>query len=423
MAATSPPPWLQRLTPRLFYGWWVAVGCSLLSLVIVGTGFYGMVILLDALVTDRGWSRASVSAATSAYWVITGLVGLAIGRGVDRVGARRFLAAGALLMAVALAVIGRLTAPWQILPAYALLATGFALAGAVPTSALITRWFTRRRSLAMTVSHTGVSLGGILLTPLLTGWIRANGLTVALDRLALMLLLVALPLVAAVLRSGPERFGLHPDGDDPDAPALAGPSDATPDRTWDRGQVLRTRTFQTLATAYGVMLTCQVATSMHLLSFLRERLDAETAALGVSALALGSFLGRLMVGPLADRVPKRHLAAALFAFQAAMVAILAGSTERIPLLAASLGVGLTVGNIFMLQSLLVAELFGRLSFATAMGMQQVVSQVASGCGPLLLGLLVAVHGGYPTALLWLAGGAAVAAVLITRVKPPEPVAG
>jgi predicted MFS family arabinose efflux permease len=255
------------------------------------------------------------------------------------------------------------------------------------------------------------------------GWIRADGLTPALDRLALLLLVVALPLVAAVLRSGPERFGLHPDGEDPDAPAHTGASDMTPDRTWERREVLRTRTFQTLATAYGLILTCQVATSMHLLSFLRERLDAETAALGVSALALGSFLGRLTVGPLADRVPKRHLAAGLFAFQGAMVAILAGSTGRIPLLAASLGFGVTVGNIFMLQSLLVAELFGRLSFATAMGMQQVVSQVASGCGPLLLGLLVGVHGGYPTALLWLAAGAACASVLITRVRPPEPARG
>ncbi len=420
MATTPPPPWLQRLTPRLFYGWWVAVGCSLLSLLVVGTGFYGMVILLDALVTDRGWSRASVSAATSAYWVITGLVGLAIGRGVDRLGARRFLAAGAVLMAAALVVIGRLTAPWQVLPAYALLAAGFALAGAIPTSALITRWFTRRRSLAMTVSHTGVSLGGILLTPLLTGWIRSEGLTVALDRLALLLLVVTLPLIAGVLRSGPERFGLHPDGDGGSSADATGGGTVAAERTWGRGEVLRTRTFQLLATAYGVMLTCQVATSMHLLAFLRERLDAETAALGVSALALGSFLGRLSVGPLADRLPKRHLAAGLFAFQGAMVVVLAGSTGRVPLLAASLGFGVTVGNIFMLQSLIVAELFGRLSFGTAMGMQQVVSQVASGCGPLLLGLLVGVHGGYPAALLWLAAGAAVAAVLITRVRPPEP---
>ena len=404
----------------MYYGWFVAVGCSLLAFAVVGIGFYGMVVLLDALVQERGWSREWVSGATSLYWVVTGLSGLVIGRGVDRFGARRFIGLGALLMALALAWIGRMTHSWELIPAYSLLALGFSLAGAISTGALVTRWFVGRRALAMTLSHTGVSAGGILLTPLMTGWIQASGLQVALDRLAVFVLVVALPLVFFVLRSGPENFGLTAygvsSGASEDHAAPAG-------RVWTRAEIVRTRTFQMLALAYGLMLLCQVALTMHLLAFLRERLDAETAALGVSSLALGSLVARTLVGPFADRFSKRWLAAGLFAFQGVMVIVLASVSGTLPLLAACLGVGVTIGNIFMLQALIVGELFGQASFATALGVQQVVSQAASGLGPLALGLLVAFHGGYPPAFLWLAGGALVASVLITRVPPVQPADG
>ncbi len=419
-------PWPQRLAPRLHYGWFVAAGCCVLSFAVVGVGFYGMVVLLDALVQELGWSRESVSAATSLYWIVTGLAGLAIGRAVDRFGARRFIGFGVVTMAVALLWIGRMSAPWEMIPAYALLAVGFSLAGAISTGALVTRWFVERRALAMTLSHTGVSAGGMVLAPLLTGWIQGAGLQVALDRLAIFLVVIALPLVFFVLRSGPEAFGLEAFGR---AAAGAETPDASPDtadqaaahaasqRIWSRAEVLRTRSFQMLAGAYGLMLLCQVALTMHLLAFLRERLDPETAALGVSSLALGSFVARTVVGPLADRFSKRWLAASLFAFQGLMILALSQVSGATWLLAASLGVGLTVGNIFMLQALMVGELFGQASFATAMGLQQVVSQAASGLGPLALGLLYVLHDGYPPAFLWLAAGAFVSAFLITRVRP------
>lgn len=412
-------PWPHRVAPRLHYGWWVAGGCSLLSFAVVGIGFYGMVVLLDALVVERGWSREFVSAATSLYWIVTGLVSLTIGRAVDRFGARRFIALGAVVMALALYWIGRMGAAWQILPAYTLLAVGFSLAGAISTGALVTRWFMGRRALAMTLSHSGVSAGGIVLTPLMTGWIQQLGMQVALDRLAIVLLAIALPLALFVLRSGPEAFGLEPQGAGSFRLQEGALADAQK-RIWRRREVLRTTAFRVLAAAYAIMLLCQVATTMHLLSFLRERLDAETAALGVSSLAFGSLLARSLIGPLADRLSKRWLAAGLFAFQGAMVLVLASVSGTTLLLGASLGIGFTIGNIFMLQALLVGELFGQASFATAMGLQQLVSQVASGLGPLVLGLLYALHGGYPTAFLWLAGGAFAAAALISQVHAPDP---
>ncbi len=407
------------MLPGIYYGWVVAFGSSLISFVVVGVGFYGMVIMLDALVSERGWNRDDVSAVTTFYWVVTGAVGLLIGRGVDRLGARGFIAAGILLMVTALLWLGRIEASWQIVPAYGLLALGFAMAGAIPNGAIITRWFVGYRGRAMTISHTGVSLGGMLLVPLATGWIEVEGLRMALDRMALALVVVGLPTVAFVLRFDPAEHGLVADGGAPKQPLSLALQPEAQHEVWSRRAVLRSREFRYLAGSYALILLCQVGYSMHQLSFLRERLELETAALGVSCVAFGSLFARLVLGPLADRVSKRHLAAGLFLFQAVMIVALTLAEGPVALLAASVGFGFTVGTIFMLQALLVGEIFGLVSFATAMGMQQVVSQVASGFGPLVLGLLATAHGGYAQALYWLAGGAVIAALLVLRAVPEE----
>ncbi len=393
----------------------MAIGCGLLSFVVVGIGFYGLVVFLDALVAEHGWDRESVAAATSLYWVVTGFAGIPIGRGVDRFGARGFLLAGVLVMAVSLVLIGRVQAPWQIFPLYVVLAIGFSLAGSIPSGAIITRWFAARRGVAMMLAHTGVSLGGMLLVPLFSGWIADDGLTVATDRLALLLLAVAVPVIAWVLRSEPRSHGLAPDGlpNEPASPAPLPPSDAAPRSQSD---ILRSPAFLRLAAAFGLMLFCQVAFAMHELAYLRGRIGPELAALAVSATAAGSLVGRLVVGSFADRVDRRHLAAGLFLLQAAMVALAALGEGETVLLVAAAGVGLTIGNIFLFQSLLVAELFGMASFGSALGLLQLVTQVASGLGPLALGLLRGIHGGYEPALAWLVGGACVAAGLVWGVR-------
>ena len=79
--------------------------------------------------------------------------------------------------------------------------------------------------------------------------------------------------------------------------------------------------------------------------------------------------------------------------------------------------GLTIGNIYMMQSLLVGELFGIVSFGSIFGLITLAGQVGSGLGPIGVGFLHDQTGGYGvpftvTALLTYA-----AAVAILFAKP------
>ena len=156
---SSPPrplPALSRLFPGVFYGWVIAIGTGLLSFASVGIGFYSLTVFLDGLCAEHGWSRASVSGASGLYIVVSGIAGTFVGRSIDRGGGRGWIGAGVCLMAAALLAIGWLEQAWQLFPVYAVMGTGFAMCGGIPSNSIITRWFIAQRARAMSVSQTGV---------------------------------------------------------------------------------------------------------------------------------------------------------------------------------------------------------------------------------------------------------------------------
>lgn len=398
----------------------ISAGSSLLSFACVGIGFYGLTVFLDALRVEHAWSRASISGATALYFVIAAVVGTAVGRLVDRFGARGFIVAGALVMGAALLMIGRLEERWQLYAAYVLMSVGYAMCGGVPIAAVVTRWFVSHRARAMTFTHTGVSVGGILLVPLATWLIQERGLEVATRVLAALVVGIAVPVALLVLRFDPRDHGLEPDGGAPPQPRTPGLVPGAQGRHWRPREVLRTRAFWLLALAFAAILFCQQAMLIHQLAFLRERMDASTAALAVSTVAFGSAAARLVVGGIfADRVDKRRLGVALFLVQALALLGFTVAPSTPALFAAALVFGFTIGNIFLLQALLVGEIYGRVSFGTAYGMLQLVTQVVGSFGPLALGVLYDALGGYATGVRILAGTAVFAALVLSRVGAPR----
>jgi sugar phosphate permease len=418
-AGTRPLPALHRITPRWYYGWWVALGASLISFVCAGVGFYSQGVLLDALCAERGWSRAAVSGATGLYFVMSGFAGLAVGRGIDRLGARGFIAAGACVLAVSLVAIGRVESVGMLYVWIPLMAVGTSLAGPVPTSSIVTRWFVALRARAMTVSQTGVSIGGILLVPLTTWLIHTRGLPAAMTWVALLVIVVALPVVAFVLRTDPVRHGLIPDGH-ADAASLARANEASPpERMFRTRDALRSRAFWGLMLAFGLGLFGQVGFLAHQLAWLRERIGPAEAAFAVSATAFGSVVGRFVVGPIADRIEKRRIGVGLFLIQAVATLAFAHAPGAVTACAASFVFGLTMGNIFMMQPLLVGEFFGIAAFGSVLGSLQLGTQLASGVGPYAVGVAYERFGGYPHAFEGLSATAVCAALVLSRVREPK----
>lgn len=420
-------PAIARFLPgRVYFGWYVAVGCSLLMLVGVGVGYYGLAVFLRPLQDEHGWSNAVVSGATGLYFAVSGLTGAVAGPALDRRGPKPFMLSGCVLIGVCVGLIGLVDEVWQLYAVYTLLAVGFGLGTAVAVNSVMTRWFVARRARAMSISSTGISVGGVVLAPLGSWLIDRGGLELATPVLGALVIVIAVPVILFVIVADPAHVGLRPDGL-ADAVARDLPvslSAAVQQRTWTAAQAGRTQAFWMLLLGFGVVLTAQTGFVIHQISFLETRLGSRsTAALALSVTALGSIMARLAVGTFADRVDKRRLTIVLFVVQASAVAGVI-TTENVALTyALTLVFGFTIGNVYMMMSLLVGEVFGTVSFATVFGLVSLVGQTGSGIGPFVIGWLEDSSGGYTTPFAVTAAATLAAAGLIAAIRTPAPHVG
>jgi len=413
-SGARPLPAVHRLRSDLYYGWFVVAGTFVLGFVSVGIGFYGQTVFLDGLIHEKGWSQASVSGASTLFFMFTGVAGVAVGRAIDRWGSRRMLLAGALIMASALLLLGRVRSIWQLYLVYTLLATSFAMSAAIPLSNLVNRWFVARRARAMSFAQTGVSVGGLVLVPVATGMIARYGMRSATVALAALVIVVALPIIFMVVRDDPCEHGLEPDMGGP-----AGVGALPLERRWRAREALRTSTFALVSGSFAAILLCQTGVAVHHLHLLRAHLSTSAAALGAATIPFGSIIGRLIAGRVADHFELRRVAAVLFAFQGLAILALSFAERPLPLLAASACFGLTIGAVFMLQGLLIADLFGSPSYGTVFGIMNLITGIGGGLGPLTVGALAESLGGYSPALRVLLIIAPLAALAVLRVRPPH----
>ena len=391
-------PLAARLLPqRWYYGWAIVGACGALLFVSVGVGYYGLAVYLGPLQDAHGWSNGDVSLATGLYFAVSGLAAALVGPLIDRQGARRWMTPGLICIGIGSIAIGYVTSLWQLYLAYTALAVGSGLSAGVAVNATLARWFLARRARAMAIASTGVSLGGAVLSPLNGLLIDSGGLELATPVMGALILIVGLPIVAWVLVWDPREMRLPQDGFEvPAAARSASLSDDVQTRQWTIPQALRTVPFWAVLITFVVVLLAQTGFILHQTAFLEERLGSLSAAtVTLSVTAIGSIIARLIVGWFfADRIDKRWLTMGLLIVQGAAALVVIHIDSALATWLGILVFGFTIGNIYMMQSLLVSEVFGYVSFGAVYGLVALATNLSSGVGPWMIGLLEDAVGGY-----------------------------
>jgi sugar phosphate permease len=381
-----------------FYGWYVVASAAVIAFVAWGVAFWNIGVFLYAFHEAYGWSRATLSASATLFSVVAGLTGLVAGRVVDRRGPRIVLIFGGAVTGLGMLGAGQVRELWQVYVCHAILAVGYGCIHVLVLSALLARWFRRKRALAMMLALTGSSVGGLVLVPLSTTLIAHYGITMAATTLGLVAWALVLPVAFFVVRDRPELKGLRPDG--------ATESEATSeaqaaDRLWTLGEALRTVVWWTITVAFMLTLMGQASYLIHQVSFLSLRLGLGGAGLAVAMTTGAGVIGRFALGWVGDRFPKRYLAVASFLLQA--VGVLAA-------------IGLTIA----LHPLMMVECFGVRSYGTVYGPGFLATQLGQAVGPLLVGVLSDVTGGYVVPFTVTASAAVAAACLLSLMPTRLP---
>ena len=368
----------------VFYGWWlVGVAAFLLTLMSL-TVFQGLGTILVALERQFGWSRTALSGAFSLARVEGAILGPVEGLLVDRVGTRKMVFIGYILMGLGFLWLGQVETLWAFYASFMLITLGSGLGGWLAIIAMVNNWFTRQRTFAMASAMSGIHFGG-LLVPLLALGIEAFEFSGAATIIGVFLLIVVGP-AAKAIRNHPEDMGLQPDGDSENSSESVLTEDDEPDFT--AAQALRTPAFWILTVMQVASSVAIVTLALHLVPKLTDMgmtlSGAGTVVLTYTIVALPS---QFLSGYFADRLPKTLMIAIFLAIQGIALTIIAFADTILLAYIFALLYGIGFGGRNPLTTAIRGEYFGRKAFATIMGISQFPMNIGMIGAPLFAGYM------------------------------------
>ncbi|GBL20813.1 uncharacterized MFS-type transporter YbfB [Acidimicrobiaceae bacterium] len=376
-----------------FPGWWVVSACFTLLTFSSGLGFYGLAVYLQAFSRELGWSVSSISLATTFFFLVGGISGVWIAKFIAKHDVRIMVIGGATLATAALFSMRFVEQRWQLFVVYCFYALGWSASGMGPVTTVVTRWFHVRRASALAVASTGLSMGGIVVTPFIKWILDTQGIRNGSPWLALIWFCGTVPVTLFLFRAFPQPYGWLPDG------ARAAPGEIANISGTPLADAVRSRFFKAITFGYIFALGAQVGGALQLVKLVEERTDRSTATLATIALSSMSIISRFVAGRIIPKVDMARFTVGLAALQGLSLASIALNESRIGLLLSIALFGITIGNMVMMQSLLLAERFGVRDYPRIAARSGLISFSGTALGPLLLGWLYDVAGGYRSAYL------------------------
>jgi len=365
---------------------------------IVGLALYGLPLYYDFMVREFGWSRTQVTSGNALSKLVIGpLFGFIAGWIIDRFGPRRMMLAGILMAGVALMGLSAMSALWMFYAFYLFNALGYVCGGPLPNQVLLSQWFREGRGKAMGFAYLGIGIGGALV-PWLSYWLAGEwGWRGALRALGVLIIVLAAPMAFFTKEAPSDRKGRKPDG------SLA------PLR-----EVFRKPAFYLLALGSMCSIAAVGGANQHLKLFLSldQGYEQGDAARVISLVLTFSIGGRLLMGWLADHLPKKHVMLIIYSLVTAAIPLLFYASSRNAMFLFAVMFGLGLGGEYLIIPLMAAELFGVGVLGRVMGIVVTADGVAEALSPMLVGYLRDATGSYRAGFIWLIAVALVGAVAI-----------
>jgi MFS family permease len=360
------------------HAWRMVVAGFIAAFTLFGV-VYSFGAFFKPIAAQFGANRSETSAIFSITSCISFVLGPFTGHLADRYGPKRIAAIGALAIGIGLATTSRIEHLWMAYITYGF-GVGTAIACCyVPMLAAVGGWFLKRRNTALGISASGIGVGTLVIAPITAELIHRLGWREAYVVLAVVA--TGLLLVCAWLIEAPPI--------ELDAPEFS------------VRRIARTRPFKLM---YAACMFWTVATSIPFV-FLPAYaqgvgIKAVAAAALVGFIGFASTVGRLGLGPLADRFGLiATYRFCLLVLGLCFVLWFYGNSYGM-LVAFALVMGASYGGAVALTPAVVAELFGTRGLGVILGTLYTGSAIGTLLGPPFCGALIDRTGSYRLAILF-----------------------
>ena len=409
-----------RLKDKLFYGWVVVATFFIVGATIWGIRFsFG--VFFKSIESEFNLTRAATSAIFSIYMVLGGVFAILGGWALDRYGPRIVMLLIGLFAGFSLLLTSQIDSLWQLFITYSLLLAIGTSATHVVTMSTASRWFDKKRGLALGIASSGVGFGTVVMAPFATYLISIFGWRMAYIVIGLIAWLIVIPL-SRLLKKDPYEIGALPDGVKSDSRGrrlekLENEEGSIQLADLSLLQAFRTRSFWLFMFTLLFYSSCLFLVLTHLVPHATDiGFSAGEAATVLSLIGGTATVGRVLIGTLSDRIGRKVSAmmCALLLFGAMVWLIWAQELWMFYLFA--LVYGFAFGGMSPNIIALASDTFGLGKIGSILGVMDVGFGVGAAIGPAIGGLIFDVSNSYSMAFLSGAVAMLVVTLLIALVK-------
>ena len=410
----NPP--LGHPPGRIYPGWWIVLATASGQLIQGGFVFWCMGLYTATFEDVFGAPRAQINLIETCLTVATNLLSPVAGILIDRWSIRHLMIIGMVAMGLGLLILSQAGTLFQVWVVWAsLIPLGVLLIGAIPSAALVSRWFIRRRGLALGLTATGSSLGGFLVPPLMTWlfleWDWRTGLQVGA-----CICFAVIPIFFWLLRNEPADLGLSGEPNEASANSSKHTAETISADAGDWGipQLLRSQIFWLQMIVSGSLLAVTLGMLANLSLHAKDLgVTGQSTAVLYSIIAICSFSGKALTGYLMDRFGIQRCGYLICAFLSSGLMILLSVQNYSGLVAGAFVMGLGYGGVVPLWTNMPARAFGAGSVGRALGVMNPLHIPITATSAPLAGYISDTTGSYD-GVFWMYGTCcAVAAIGLT----------
>lgn len=382
---------------KVFYGWWIVLGCVLITSTMVPVVMSLSNKFLIPVTQEMGISRSAFSMISTILQSLGIFLSPIVAKKIATGNMRKIMSISVIGFSLAYASYSLAQNVFHLyLSAFAVGIFYFS-STIIPVSIVITNWFVKQRGFAMSLAMTGIGVGGFIFSPIVTYLLETFGWRMSYRIMALIVFVIAFPVVSFLLRKKPEDMGLVAYGADDNNANISKKSQV-------KTSVDLTVQESTKKPFFFLMLigmfVCGFINAAALGQFppaIQELHGPIVQAAIISLYSLIGCFGKIIIGWLNDKFGV--VASTVFGcitFALIFVFMLMGSNiTMIYIMAIFFGLGMGIGNVS--PPLIVAEMFGGNKYGEAYGIANSAVQIGLATGSLVVAFMYDKLGSYTSA--------------------------
>lgn len=396
-------------------GWWQVAVAMMMQAVSTASIYTAYSVVAAPLKVEFEPSNMVLMLGITVVSLASGLLSPPLGAAIDRFSIRWLMLSGAGLVALGFLLLSISTSMTHVIIIYGLcMPAGAVLMGPIATSALLSRWFRRRRGMAMGLASSGAAIGGLLLPPVLQALIDGFEWRVALQIFSGIILLLTGPVIALLVIDRPGDRGLEIENNGDSAPAA---EQSGPEHNIPLAQALRNPQFWLISLILGTMFCGPMGVISNLIQFVGDKgIDASKGAFLLSIFSAANFGGKLLSAAILDRVSLYLVIAVMMAVMGLGMFGLLQADDYRDLAVSCVICGIAAGAASPLWSMILARVYGPDRIGKMMGTMTLVIMPFTLFSPPIFGWVFDYTGSYDNAFIGYLGLLVFTMALSTQLR-------